>query len=791
MVILRKNIMNKRNIIINVILLFLFLFTWTASADDSVCARVKIEIRQEMTLERQAFDAHMRINNGFSHITLENVGIDVRFSDEDGASVLASSDPNNTDALFFIRIDSLDNIANVDGSGTVQPESSADIHWLIIPAPGASNGLEQGTLYYVGATLSYTIGGEEHITEVSPDYIFVKPMPELMLDYFLPSDVYGDDAFTPEIEPAIPFNLGVRVRNNGSGVARSLKIDSAQPKIVENEQGLLINFLIEGTEVNGGEISPSLLADFGDIDPNSAGVARWIMTCSLSGQFIEFTAEWSHSDELGGELTSLLEEVNTHFLVRDVLVDLPGRDMVRDFLARDGGVLKVYESNSVDTSVVDQSASASLTLANQFGTEFQYTLSSPVTAGFMYVQLSDPHGGTKALKEVIRSDGKNIILENSWLSKTRNEDHSWQHFVNIFDVNTTDSYTLLFGDPNSGSMAPVLQFIPNRQRLEEEQLSFIVEASNPDGTIPALSAEPLPAGATFVDQGDGTAIFDWTPEIGQAGIYDVIFTASGYELSSSRDATLSIFSPLDRDGDGLPNTLEDTMCTDPDNADSDNDGLKDGVEDANQNGIVDLGETDPCDEDSDNDGFSDGAEVQAGTDPLDPDSFPQEQVVVNLQPGFNLLAIPADVSTSPNLWADWIPVIGDATQIEKVLVYDNTTGVFITFIPGEAPAQDYTLSGGEALIVYAKTEKIVTFSDQICSTPVLQAGFNLIGISCPATGYSAFDILSDYGSETISSIQRNATEKGIFETAAFGPDNSPVGIDFPIIPGEGYFVIMK
>src|SRR4030042_5409094 len=99
-----------------------------------VCARVKIEIRQELTLERQAFNAHMAINNGLSHITLENVDIDVTFSDKDGNSVLASSDPNNTNALFFIRIDSMENITNVSGSGTVHPSSTADIHWLIIPA---------------------------------------------------------------------------------------------------------------------------------------------------------------------------------------------------------------------------------------------------------------------------------------------------------------------------------------------------------------------------------------------------------------------------------------------------------------------------------------------------------------------------------------------------------------------------------------------------------------------------------------------------------------------------------
>ena len=54
------------------------------AADDSVCARVKLEIRQELTLERQAFDAHMRIGNGFSHITLEDVTIDIHFADDEG-----------------------------------------------------------------------------------------------------------------------------------------------------------------------------------------------------------------------------------------------------------------------------------------------------------------------------------------------------------------------------------------------------------------------------------------------------------------------------------------------------------------------------------------------------------------------------------------------------------------------------------------------------------------------------------------------------------------------------------
>ena len=120
-------------------------------AAETVCARVKIEIKQELTLERQAFDAHMRISNGLTGITLANVKVDVSFADADGNRVAASSDPDNPDALFFIRPDSMENIDDIDGSGSVAPSSTADIHWLIIPAPGSSNGLAKGTLYYVGA----------------------------------------------------------------------------------------------------------------------------------------------------------------------------------------------------------------------------------------------------------------------------------------------------------------------------------------------------------------------------------------------------------------------------------------------------------------------------------------------------------------------------------------------------------------------------------------------------------------------------------------------------------------
>lgn len=86
----------------------------------------------------------------------------------------------------------------------------------------------------------------------------------------------------------------------------------------------------------------------------------------------------------------------------------------------------------------------------------------------------------------------------------------------------------------------------------------------------------------------------------------------------------------DLDGDGIPNGIEDLNRngiydggneTDARNPDTDGDGLPDGEEDANRNGIVDEGETDPRVADTDGDGLSDGYEINvSGTDPLNPDT---------------------------------------------------------------------------------------------------------------------------------------------------------------------------
>lgn len=551
-----------------------------ALAQESLCAEVQIEIRQELTLERQAFDAHMRIHNGLDTLSLAGVQISVTFTDRYGNSVRASSDPNDKTAAFFIRLSSTTGVDQSGGSWTVRPSSSADIHWLIIPAPGSAGQLPSGTMYLVGARLSYTMGGEEYSVDVAPDYIYVKPLPELTLDYFLTRDVYSDDAFTPEIEPPEPFTLGVRAMNNGHGVARNVRIDSAQPRIVENELGLLIGFSIVGAAVADKPVEPTLLVNFGDIAPDTSVVGRWLMTASLSGRFKDFTATFSHADELGGELTSLIKDVFSHSLVRDVRVDVPGRDAVRDFLANEPEGLRVFESHGVDSTVTDASAGAALQPASSTGSGVTYRLNTGPVQGFVYARVTDPTRGKKQITRALRSDGKNLPGENAWLSRERREGSEWDYYLNLFDVDSPGEYLVTLDEAQLGPLPPVLQFIPDRVTHEGATLGFLVTATDPNGTVPTISADPLPAGATVTAEGPGEAAFSWRPQPGQAQAqpYVITFAASDGELFVSQAVRITVCPAADTDCDGMPDAWElarfGTLARDG-TGDFDGDGVSD------------------------------------------------------------------------------------------------------------------------------------------------------------------------------------------------------------------------
>ena len=67
----------------------------------------------------------------------------------------------------------------------------------------------------------------------------------------------------------------------------------------------------------------------------------------------------------------------------------------------------------------------------------------------------------------------------------------------------------------------------------------------------------------------------------------------------------------------------------------------------------------------------------------------------------------------------------------------------------------------------------------------------MVECACRGESYTAFQLLNELGDAYVSSIQRFSVEKGSFDVAAFLPDGQLVGIDFSVVPGEGYFLYMR
>ncbi|MFB1481346.1 Ig-like domain-containing protein [Corallococcus sp. RDP092CA] len=85
----------------------------------------------------------------------------------------------------------------------------------------------------------------------------------------------------------------------------------------------------------------------------------------------------------------------------------------------------------------------------------------------------------------------------------------------------------------------------------------------------------------------------------------------------------------DTDGDGIPDGVEVNVGhTNPLDSDSDDDGILDGNEDKNHDGLVDADETDPNNPDTDGDGLTDGVELgltEPQGDDTDPSKFVADQ----------------------------------------------------------------------------------------------------------------------------------------------------------------------
>ena len=166
---------NMKNKVIFVLLLLFTAGVSLYASGATVCAEVRLQILQEVTFERLAFDAELKLSNNLDNMPLENIRIDVKINDENGVAA---------NEVFFIKVAGMRDINSVDGAGIISPLRTGVINWLIIPGKGAGGETATGKRYSVKADIFYGVSDKQYRLETWEDWITVKPEPEIILDYF-------------------------------------------------------------------------------------------------------------------------------------------------------------------------------------------------------------------------------------------------------------------------------------------------------------------------------------------------------------------------------------------------------------------------------------------------------------------------------------------------------------------------------------------------------------------------------------------------------------------------------
>ncbi|MGI5924261.1 MAG: Ig-like domain-containing protein [Lentisphaeria bacterium] len=286
-----------------------------AKNSPSVCAKVTLEIKQKISMTREAFDGTLTMTNGHETLPITALGLAVKVTNDAGEDC--------TDLFEVLTLkDKFDGITAIDGTGTLAAKATGSAVLRFIPERGAAP--ETPVVYHFGGTLTYVnpFSGATATIELTPSTLTVNPSPSLQIRYFLQRDVLGDDPLTKTvIEPSYPAELSALVYNNGHGIAKNFRIDSGQPQIIDNEKGLLIDLALwdydtEASMLNGQPNNAPLgQVNLGDIQPKTTALAQWWLTSSLLGHFVSMEAKYSHLNSNGNPELSLIESVDIHELI--------------------------------------------------------------------------------------------------------------------------------------------------------------------------------------------------------------------------------------------------------------------------------------------------------------------------------------------------------------------------------------------------------------------------------------------------------------------------------------------
>ena len=381
----------------------------------STCATISLQIEQTMTMTRQAFRGTLTVSNGSKTQAMENVKLSLNVTNLKTHEVATAKE-------FEMHTESLQQFQgslDMESGWHLGADSTGTATILFIPSKYAAP--EEPVEYSFGGTLSYVdpYSGLQVTRDLYPVTLTVKPSPELDLTYFMQRDIFGDDALTEEVEPMVPSEFAVLINNKGNGDATNVRMVTQQPKIIENEKGLYIDFEFLSSQLNGQDkvmaMGEAIPTEFGTIPAHSQAYAQWWLQSTLLGHFVEYDIKATHVTSYGNENLSLLDQVTIHELIRGFSPSAPGSPQ-RAFLVNDVSDINdtpdhIYFTDAT-TDVVNELAS--VTIDKKSDTEYHLTL-LPTAAGWSYGNLMDPTVGRQKLMKIVRqSDGMELNIDNFW-----------------------------------------------------------------------------------------------------------------------------------------------------------------------------------------------------------------------------------------------------------------------------------------------------------------------------------------------------------------------------------------
>jgi large repetitive protein len=413
---------------------------------NSICATVSLNFSQNLTMTREAFEGTLTLYNGHDADAIQNVMLSLEIRDEDG---FLSND------LFQINTLQLDKLTGINGEGLLNALQTGKAVVQFIPTKNAAPTIPR--YYSFGGTLSYLdpFTNETVSRPLFPVTLQVNPSPDLYLDYFMQRDILGDDALTPQIEPSIPAELAVMINNQGAGDALNVQLSSAQPEIIDNEKGLLIDFQIVGSNLSGQPMQLGLLdVNFGNIPAGEIAVGQWWFTSSLLGHFVSYEATVKHLDSYGNPDLSLIGGIQIHELIKSVYVYGEQDDGISDFLVNDIPDSEdlpdaLYYSNGIVATVYQAAESETDGLVSPDNLEIELSV-TPSSTGWNYTRLNDPGNGYYRIISCTREDGLVIPLDNIWLTHVTIPDggepiyENKMHFIDKFPSSMPYNYTVVF-----------------------------------------------------------------------------------------------------------------------------------------------------------------------------------------------------------------------------------------------------------------------------------------------------------------------------------------------------------